>query len=323
MRYLGMYGPVEYAMLFSFFVATFFLPLISLSRIFSKYGIHGALAFVPFLNLVLLQKLLQRPWYNFILYLIPGINAVYTIFTISTISNALNKKDVGDTSLALSVVILLIIILALVNQSSPTIPIAFLVLLWGLSFSIIGLGKLEHRGTEFMKDREKNHDLNSGVVITDITQVQPEIVINMQDAKNPIDSISITQEANDEIPAAQLSYNQIYTVIRSAVLEVFRSSFSELDLKFKENQITYEDYGTNLRILNEKIDRLINKDLTRIIPLRSLDEQNQKKAIELRQKNDIPQLILWDMYERRIHSVSLVELDDFQDFRDIYIIHFF
>lgn len=75
-------------LLFAGFVVA---PMAGIWKVFSKAGIPGFLAFIPFVNLFFLCKVADRPWYLGFLFFIPLVNIVFSFILYSDIAERYGK----------------------------------------------------------------------------------------------------------------------------------------------------------------------------------------------------------------------------------------
>lgn len=69
------------------------LPTVSLWKIFQKAGEPGWQAIVPILNLVVIMKLVHKPWWWALLALIPYIGLIWTVWGINLLVKRFGKTE--------------------------------------------------------------------------------------------------------------------------------------------------------------------------------------------------------------------------------------
>lgn len=72
-------------------VPFFLLTFIGMWGVFSKAGEEGWKAFIPIYNLVVLLKIVDKPWWWVLLYFIPGIGLVVHIMVVHLLSLSFSK----------------------------------------------------------------------------------------------------------------------------------------------------------------------------------------------------------------------------------------
>ena len=70
------------ALLFLIGVAVVVLEVVALWRIFTKAGERGWAAIVPVYNLIVLQRIVQRPTWWVFLWFVPGASAVVAVIVL-------------------------------------------------------------------------------------------------------------------------------------------------------------------------------------------------------------------------------------------------
>ncbi len=73
-----------------------FLIIVPLWKIYAKAGQPGWAILIPIYNCLVLLKIVGKPWWWFLLYLVPVVNYVFLIWTINLLSKSFGK-DVGFT----------------------------------------------------------------------------------------------------------------------------------------------------------------------------------------------------------------------------------
>ncbi len=73
-----------------------FLVIVPMWKIYTKAGQPGWAVLIPIYNLLVLLKIVGKPGWWFLLYLIPIVNYVFLIWTINLLSKSFGK-DVGFT----------------------------------------------------------------------------------------------------------------------------------------------------------------------------------------------------------------------------------
>ena len=73
-----------------------FLVIVPMWKIYTKAGQPGWAILIPIYNLLVLLKIVGKPGWWFLLYLIPFVNYVFLIWTINLLSKSFGK-DVGFT----------------------------------------------------------------------------------------------------------------------------------------------------------------------------------------------------------------------------------
>ena len=79
--------------LFLIFISVNALIFISTFNLFSKSGFKWWHAIIPFYNIFILIKIINRPWWWIILLLIPVINVIMYFVIIIEVSRAFGKNN--------------------------------------------------------------------------------------------------------------------------------------------------------------------------------------------------------------------------------------
>ncbi len=79
-----------------FFVALALLIIVANWKIYVKAGYDGWMSIIPFLNIYILLKIVGKPGWWLILFLIPIVNVVISIWITNLLSSSFGK-DVGFT----------------------------------------------------------------------------------------------------------------------------------------------------------------------------------------------------------------------------------
>lgn len=84
------------AIIIILYLGLVFLMIASLWKIYAKAGQPGWACLVPIYNIIVLLKIVGKPWWWLLLMLIPIANIVVAIWVINLLSKAFGK-DVGFT----------------------------------------------------------------------------------------------------------------------------------------------------------------------------------------------------------------------------------
>lgn len=80
----------------AYFLFIIFVVIIPWWKIYTKAGQPGWAVLVPIYNLLVLLKIVGKPGWWFLLFLIPVINIVFLIWTVNLLSKSFGK-DIGFT----------------------------------------------------------------------------------------------------------------------------------------------------------------------------------------------------------------------------------
>ena len=81
------------AILFIFVIAIVFLIGASMWTIFTKAGHPGWAAIIPIYNMIILLKIVGKPTWWILLFLIPIVNYVFIIWTYNMLSKSFGKEE--------------------------------------------------------------------------------------------------------------------------------------------------------------------------------------------------------------------------------------
>lgn len=87
---------MEGIVLLVLFAAFVIAPMAGIWKVFSKAGIPGFLAFIPFINLFFLCKVANREWFMGFLFFVPIVNIVFSFIVYNDIAQRYGK-GVGYT----------------------------------------------------------------------------------------------------------------------------------------------------------------------------------------------------------------------------------
>ncbi len=82
-------GPGMGTIIFIVFLLAFYLYVYW--RIFEKAGKPGWAALIPIYNTLILLKIVGKPWWWFLLFIVPGVNVVFIIWTYNLLSISFGK----------------------------------------------------------------------------------------------------------------------------------------------------------------------------------------------------------------------------------------
>jgi signal peptidase I len=75
--------------------------LISLPKIFAKAGVASWKGYIPFYNLVVWIKIMEKPWWWFLILLVPGVNFILFMVMNYELTRAFNRRDFAFGLLAI------------------------------------------------------------------------------------------------------------------------------------------------------------------------------------------------------------------------------
>src|SRR5512133_2820007 len=78
------------------YLAVIVLMIVSMWKIFTKAGKPGWACIIPIYNIIVLLEIVGKPWWWFLLMLIPLVNMVFVIWTLNLLSKSFGH-DVGFT----------------------------------------------------------------------------------------------------------------------------------------------------------------------------------------------------------------------------------
>jgi len=76
-----------------FYFAIVILMIASMWTVFTKAGEPGWASIIPIYNLIVLLKIVGKPLWWIILFIIPGVNLVYLIWTYNMLSKSFGKTE--------------------------------------------------------------------------------------------------------------------------------------------------------------------------------------------------------------------------------------
>ena len=84
-----------------FYCLLFLIVIISYWKIFEKAGVAGWKAIIPFYNLYILLKIVGKPGWWLILFLVPLVNFIFIIWTYNMLSKSFGKDEAFTVGLIL------------------------------------------------------------------------------------------------------------------------------------------------------------------------------------------------------------------------------
>jgi hypothetical protein len=76
-----------------FIVAVFVFYIIVEWKIYEKAGQPGWACIIPIYNLYIMLKIIGKPWWWLLLFLIPGINIIFLIWSVNMLSKSFGKDE--------------------------------------------------------------------------------------------------------------------------------------------------------------------------------------------------------------------------------------
>lgn len=96
MNYATEYSPFPAALMTAYFVFIGVLIIYSLIvhwRIFTKAGREGWECIIPIYNIIILLKIVGKPWWWILMFIIPGVNIVFIVWTYNMLSKSFGKDE--------------------------------------------------------------------------------------------------------------------------------------------------------------------------------------------------------------------------------------
>lgn len=87
------FGIVEITLVLIVLITFFFIPIISLWKIFEKAGEAGWQVIIPIYNLVILMKIVGKPWWWALLICIPYIGLIWPIWGTNLLVKRFGKTE--------------------------------------------------------------------------------------------------------------------------------------------------------------------------------------------------------------------------------------
>jgi len=81
------------AFILIFYIGIIVLMVAAMWKIFVKAGEEGWKAIIPIYNAIVLLKIVGKPWWWLLLYLVPIVNIVFAIWTINMLSKSFGKDE--------------------------------------------------------------------------------------------------------------------------------------------------------------------------------------------------------------------------------------
>lgn len=94
-----MHQPSTFELLVS--LVTLVVTLVSMWMIFEKAGRKGWESIIPIYNILILIKIIGKPWWWIILFLIPIVNIVFAVWAINLLSKAFGQSALFTLGLIL------------------------------------------------------------------------------------------------------------------------------------------------------------------------------------------------------------------------------
>lgn len=87
--------------LFIWYLLAGIVSLVGLWGIFKKAGYAGWKTFIPIYNLIIIQKIIDRPWWWIIIMFIPYLGIIFIILSTYLLANTFKRKELFTLGLIL------------------------------------------------------------------------------------------------------------------------------------------------------------------------------------------------------------------------------
>jgi hypothetical protein len=90
--FLGL-GGVELILISIILIPVFFIPIASFWKIFEKAEQPAWAALIPVYNLIILMKIIEKPWWWALLCIIPYLGIIWTVWSINLMVKRFGKTE--------------------------------------------------------------------------------------------------------------------------------------------------------------------------------------------------------------------------------------